>query len=178
MRNLIRLCACELSLGLCSLHQLPVDTVSHRTVQCIVSITRVSPLVFGDKFVCASVCLSVKLCLQPSGHTTLKQRFNVDSTSTYWRWINVESTLFQRCVPAVRESVDRKPVIKLCGIIYFTWIFMLRICPDGTAIAAYFCFVESHLSVSLDVTLTVLYKLYVSEHVTLSQRCIYVAATS
>ena len=35
----------------------------------------------------------------PDGHTTLKQRrFNVDSMS--WHWLNVESTLFQRCVLA------------------------------------------------------------------------------
>ena len=35
----------------------------------------------------------------PSGHTALKQRlFNVDSM--FWHWINIESTLFQRCVPA------------------------------------------------------------------------------
>ena len=40
----------------------------------------------------------------PSGHTTLKQRqFNVDSTS--WRWINVESILFQCCVPAGLSSL-------------------------------------------------------------------------
>ena len=35
---------------------------------------------------------------RPSGHTTKQRRFNVDSTS--WYWINVELTLFQRCVPA------------------------------------------------------------------------------
>ena len=34
----------------------------------------------------------------PSGHTTSKQRrFKVDSTP--WRRINIESTLFKRCVP-------------------------------------------------------------------------------
>ena len=51
-----------------------------------------------------SKCLQLKTVTKhfkrlPSGHTTLRQRrVNVDSTS--WRWINVESTLFLRCVPA------------------------------------------------------------------------------
>ena len=38
----------------------------------------------------------------PSRHTTFKQcRFNVDSTSR--RWINVELTLFQRCVSTFKQ---------------------------------------------------------------------------
>ena len=51
-----------------------------------------------------------KLGCQPSRHTTLYQRqFNVDSTSR--RWINVESTLFQHCVPT--ESVYKYPKDKI-----------------------------------------------------------------
>ena len=41
--------------------------------------------------------VSLKCYLQPSGHTTLKQRrFNVDPT--YWRWINVESTFLHKII--------------------------------------------------------------------------------
>ena len=50
----------------------------------------------------------------PSGHTTSKQhQFNVESMP--WRWINVESMLLQRCVPAGY----RLPLIFLNYFIHF-----------------------------------------------------------
>ena len=62
------------------------------------------------------------IMLNPSRHTTLKQRrFNVDSTS--WRWINIESVLFQRCAPAgISEALGY--VMTLCD-------YVLLFCVEG-----------------------------------------------
>ena len=44
--------------------------------------------------------------VEPSRHTTLTQQWlNVNSTS--WRWINIESMLSQRCVPAGKFTRQR-----------------------------------------------------------------------
>ena len=50
--------------------------------------------------------LLVASVYQSSGHTTWN---NVDSTS--WRWINVETMLFKRCVPAGKRLDKTEPPI-------------------------------------------------------------------
>ena len=64
---------------------------------------------------CAYAPFEQAICFlhPPSRNTTLKQRrFNVDSTSRHW--INVESSLFQRCVPAGQSHWIQKK-ISMCS---------------------------------------------------------------
>ena len=65
-----------------------------------------------------SLFLFVVLWL-PSGHTTLKEhRFKVDLTS--WRWVNVKSTLFQRCLPAGFSLRHLVSTVLSCSLFYYS----------------------------------------------------------